>query len=626
MKKIGLITLLLMVFHLQAEEAWLDQINDANKQKEISQRWHADGGKLNVMFFYELLDDWGIQVEGTGKYDKNNWEANSFIMPINNIGGLALKVPYGNLIDIDQGSLSLSGHFSWRYQDKVIEFKGLSLKASNNIKKQGDVVAFELVNDQGESLLHLDHVHAQLDIKNNFLLLENMDVSIAPALAKKLGLQKLAGLVIAQAHAKSNLTLPLDGYVDIRSLKGSSCENGERLWPGEPRPSDGLPAEADVALIEMSAQQRRNLGNGRVVITPSARLKNVGDLNGADVAWFEKFSGTFAPYDKAQHPYLVWNMYREIDGRFEQIGVSGVKHAFLTINSSCLINCGSSHILWPGCEDVYGVSNNDSASHLGPRENIEAFSGIWEESPSFFDPGNTGDQTHSSNSTDENRMVVNAGDLGTAGAEYYISSWYVIRDDVNIYNTMGYKQYGTAVDINGNAQLSEMSGLVTGPASDQYVLPDTFDLAGGTASQRILRAGEGHLTVAVKVVDLGGGLFRYNYMIENHDYDPQIQTIQVPLNDLSSMNDFVFVDTDDNAGNDWSVSRVSDTLILQSPVDNEIDWGILYSFSFTTDAQPVAGDIALTGKENAGDIFNGSLIVPFYDDLIFENGFENLNP
>ncbi|MCB1583735.1 MAG: hypothetical protein R3E90_03570 [Marinicella sp.] len=624
MKRIILV-MLLWALQVQAQEKWLDHITDQSKHKETTQRWHADGGQLNIMFFYGLLQDIGVKVKGTGDYSLENWEANSFIMPINNIGGLALKVPYGNLIDIDKGSLSLSGQFSWQFQGNTYEFKGLSLIASNNFKRQGDVVAFELVNDQGEVMLYMDHIHTQLDTKNSFLSLDNMDVSISPYLAEKLGQPELAGTVIAQAHAQTHLTTPLDGYVDINSLKGGSCAS-RPLWPGDPRPSDNQPAEADVALIDMSAQQQRNLGSGKVVITPSARLKNVGGLDDADVAWYTKFSGTFAPYGNAQHPFLVWNMYREIDGRFEQIGVSGVKHAFLTINSSCTVNCGNSHILWPGCEDVYGTGNNDSGGALGPREEIEAFKGTWVESPSFFDQDGNGSQDNSSNSTDENRMVVDTGNLGTPDTTYYISAWYVIRDDINIFNTMGYKQYATSVDVNGNAQLSQLSNLQTGPASDQYVTPDTFDLNAGTASQRILRAGEGHLTVAVKAVDLGGGLYRYNYMIENHDYDPQIQTISVPLHDTSTMTDFMFVDTDEFANNTWTVTRANNMLTLQAPAGNEIDWGILYSFSFTVNAAPVAGDVILTGLENGSDTFDSALIVPNVSDLIFENGFENMNP
>ena len=620
MKKTVFLLIISMSSLVVAEETWLNLVEDSAKQDELQQDWRADGGTMDLLFFHDLLDTHGIQVEGVGSYDKNNWTENHFILPIKDIGGLSLKVPYGNLIGVDEGALHLSGSFTFRGKNQSFEFKGLKLQSSRKAQKKGDVVGFELVNDLGQSLFQLDHVHATLDEKNNHLNMANIDVSVSATLAKILGQPNLQGLVVAQAHIQSNLTLPLNGYVDINDIRGGSCA-ARPLWPGDPRPSDGQPAEADVALIEMQAQQRRNLGNGHVVITPSATLKNVGDLDGADVAWYQKFSGTYDPYGNAQHPFLIWNMYREIDGRFEQIGVSGVKHAFLTINSACTVNCGNSHILWPGCEDIYGMGNNDSGGSLGPREGIEAYGGLWEQQCSFFDQDCNNSQDNSSNGTDENRMVVADANLGDPSANYYISAWYVIRDDINIYNTMGYKPYAVTGSA-GNWSLSPASALTTGPASDQYVAPDTIDLVAGTASQRILQVGEGHLTVAVKVNALAGGLYRYNYMIENFDYDPQVQSVSLPLSQLSSLTDLVFVDTDQDALNDWVMTHENDVLTLTSPADNELDWGILYSFSFTTDAEPTTGDVTLVGLENAGSSFSSSVIVPNVDDLIFENSFE----
>ncbi len=636
MKNKYLLTIMVLMTYgmAQANETWLDYINDPSKQNETNQRWQADGGEMNLLFFYGMLEAHGIKVNGTGKYNKNNWQQNNFIMPIQNIGGLSLKVPYGNFTGIDNGSLSLKGSFEWQLNDQVIQFKGLSLVATDAAKHKNDVVGFNLINDQGDVLFKLDHIHATLDKKLNLLDMKNMDVSISAQLAKMLNKPNLADLVIAQAHVQSNLTLPSNGYVDINKLGGGACD-GRPLWPGDLN-SQGEPAEADVALIDMRMQQQRDLGGGNIVVTPSATLKNVGGIDNADVAWHTKFSGIFDPYDNAQHPYLVWNLYREIDGRFEQIGVSGVKHAFLTINVRCTINCGNSHILWPGCEDVYGTGNNDSPRDLGPREEITAFTGDWLESPSFFDPNGNGSQTVNSNGTDENRMVVAEAKLDQPNTEYYASAWYVIKDDIDIYNSMGYNQYDisfngsswsfTKLDLDPGAGTSLFEN---GPASDQYVAPNSFDLSGGTASQRLLQVGEGHLTVAVKVIDNKDGTYRYNYMVENHDYDPQVQTISLPLADIASMTDFVFVDTDDDSANDWTVTHANNALTLQAPADNEIDWGILYSFSFTTDAAPEAGDLVLTGMENGGLQFNASVITPFSgpmtDDLIFENGFEILN-
>ena len=69
-------------------------------------------------------------------------------------------------------------------------------------------------------------------------------------------------------------------------------------------------------------------------------------------------------------------------------------------------------------------------------------------------------------------------------------------------------------------------------------------------------------------------------MIETHDYDPQIQAVTLPLASFSDFTDFVFVDVDEDAMNDWGATQANQQLIIQAPVDNAIDWGTLYSFSF----------------------------------------------
>ncbi|MDP1270841.1 hypothetical protein, partial [Klebsiella pneumoniae] len=86
----------------------------------------------------------------------------------------------------------------------------------------------------------------------------------------------------------------------------------------------------DVALIQIGtvAYQGRQGVGGPIKVAPSATLKSLGF---GDAAWIPKFQ-TLSFYDipgypRDQHPFLVWNMYRIADGRIEQLGASGVKHA-----------------------------------------------------------------------------------------------------------------------------------------------------------------------------------------------------------------------------------------------------------------------------------------------------------
>ena len=588
--------------------AWSD-----NNSKSF---WQADGGELNIHFFYDLLNDFDVEVIDAVKNRQKDWTMNELNLSIRQAGGLDLYVPDDGLKGVPSGQLFLEGQFEWISGTETVLFTNLSLRPVTRKLKAGELTALEIINDAGEVMFYLDHIHAGFNNNKSVVEFNNMDLRISQLLAEKLAKPYLNNTVIGHAHMNSHVSIPTNYEKDLAYVLGGCTSGG---WPNSNN-------EVDVQLIEMSAQYVRSIGNDHVVFTPSATLKNIGT---ADVAWWQKFSGAAPnynpPYNNDQHPYLYWSMYREIDNRFEQIGVSGIKHAFFTVNTFC--SCSGGHILFPTCEDTYSVGNNDSPSHLGPKDNISAFDGLWQSTGSFFDQipvGGDGVQDTNSNGTDENRMVVAEADFNDPSLDYYVASWYLIREDIDVFNSMGYRGYDFTA--NGNAWISSSnSNFINGPASDQYVTPDSFDLLAGTASERIFQAGEGHLTAAVKVIDNQDGSYRYNYMVENHDYDPQIQTISIPLVDSALISDFVFADTDEDSANDWTVSHSNDVLSLQAPAGNEIDWGILYSFSFTSNLPPQAGLVTLTGLENGGNQFNSALITPYYDDLIFADGFEILN-
>lgn len=595
MKKLLSVCLLLFGWHAAAED--------------VESLWQADGGALQIHFFYDMLQDFDVSVKDGLQERHDNWEENQISLNVTAASGLNLIVPRGGLKGIKDGVLYLNGGFSWQHNGTHVMFQGLNIKPTTRSLKAGELTALEISNDTGEVLLLLDSIHAHINDSRTAVEFNHMDIRVSDVLAQKLGAEYLAGMVVGNASMVNHLVVPADFIAENISPLGACVADD---WPGP-----GV--DADIQLIDMTAQYVRSIGEDQVVFTPNATLENIGQ---ADVAWYRFFSGNFPPYNNDQHPYLTWAMYREIDGRFEQIGVSGVKHAFYTVNSNC--PCAGGQVIFPTCTDLYSVNNNDSGYYLGPRSEISVFDGNWQSTGSFFDQDGNGVHDNSSNGTDENRMVVDEIDFQDDQLNYYISSWYTVRDDVDIFNSMGYRQYQFNPTINGWT-LTSLSAFNNGPASDQYVAPNSFDLIGGTASSRILQEGEGHLTVAVKVVDLGGGLYRYNYMVENHDYDSQVQTIKVPLSSVASMTNFVFSDVDSVLANDWTVQRNGVLVTLQAPSGNAIDWGTLYSFSFTTDAAPQTGGIYMRGLENSNNEFNGSTIVPYFEDLIFMDDFENLN-
>ncbi|WP_395374723.1 hypothetical protein [Marinicella sp. W31] len=611
-----LLVMLLISSQAMALSPWLENLNDPLKQQQLDLRWSAYGGEVNIQFYYDLLEEMEVKVNG-GQGDANKaWDLQNHHMTIKSLGGLDLQVPYGMLENITDGALSIDGNLTLNYAGKQHVFSQLTVVPAQRNKPRGEITVLDVLDQSGNRLFHLDHVHALIDHDKKQLVLKNMDVKGTPWLAKQLGIPYIEDQVIAQMHITTDLNVPAGGITDLEYIRGSSCANRPR-WSTSVDPN-GL--DVDVTLLAMSAQYRRSVSGNRIVITPSATLKNSG-INNADVPWHSKFSGSFAPHNNDQHPFLNWAMYREIDGRFEQIGRSGIKHAFLTINSNCSLNCGDSHILWPDCEDVYGVGTNDSGGTLGPREEVGAFNGSWRSTGSFFDPNGTGSQTNSSNSTDENRMVVDESKISSSSNQYYISAWYTIRDDIDIYNTMGHRRYNLT-DNGSTWSVSSASGFSRGPASDVYVTPGTLDEINLEASKRIVTS-QGHLTVAVKVSDEGNGTFRYNYMVENFDFDPRLNEYNIGLPDSNTFTNFVFADIDSDSNNDWTATHANGVLNIAAPVDNEQHWGKLFSFSFTTDAPPTPGILKLGSSSAANsEITASSLLVPTDTDIIFIDGFE----
>ena len=102
---------------------------------------------------------------------------------------------------------------------------------------------------------------------------------------------------------------------------------------------------------------------------------NIGD---EDLLWDDELNdGTPANL----HPLMGQNIFRLKDGRFEQLGQSWLKHAFLALNLSglCSNNCQPSSLgsngLGPGCNDPYSAGLNGSQTGLGPKFEVNPVKG-----------------------------------------------------------------------------------------------------------------------------------------------------------------------------------------------------------------------------------------------------------
>lgn len=540
--------------------------------QRAQESWPVGAAQGQLAFYTEVLKAIGAQVGPAGKPDVDDRVA----VPFAASGDLVLEAPGSLFDDLGKGSLRLASEGVLRGPGGEIRLGGLELRRGS------DERTFVFVDARGQEWFQADHMHFAVDREARRMRMFNLDVRLTTGAARVLGDTRYEGLAVAVMELSAPVGIPA-GAVETPD---GACTTAN--W--------GLP-DNDVGLISIGSLQqmaRDATAPARVAIAPSATLKNVGQT---DVPWYSKFSGSFPPYNNDQHPFLVWNAYRLANGVLEQIGVSPLKHAFLTVNTNC--GCSSGNILWVSCEDTYGTGTNDSTGSLGPRSEILPSIGYWQRCQSIFDVNCDGVQNSApprANPMDR-RMAVLESDL-QAGGTYYVDSWYVVRDDKNIFNTMGWRTFTPS--WNGSSWTFGLGGaLTTGPVLDQWVNPAA---PGANAQSVLLPTKFGQLKLAVRASDLGAGQWRYEYALMNFDFDSGVKSFSIPVPAGATVSNVGFHDADTNAASDWTASTAGDAVTWTAPNAASVQqFSTLYNFRFTVDASPSAasGSLATLGVQAA---------------------------
>ncbi len=504
---------------------------------------------------------------------------------------LAVDVAEGHVTAFHGGRIAHRGGPTLTYGANSIDLSGFEVRVGAKPR------TFEIYNAVGDHVFDGTLPHYQLDRATGVLDVFNVDLEITPLVAERWKLPHLAGYMVGTLTMRGQLSMPSGMSVANLSTPQNACDD----WSGN----------VDVALIEMDAvQQRARLGD-KVVITPSATLKNVGTAN---VPWQAKFSGVFPPYNTDQHPFLVWALYRETSGVFEQLAHSDVKHAFLTINSNCAPgSCTQGSVLGLGCEDVYGVSTN--GAHLAPRSEILPAAGTWAHcnfpaanTPSHFDQAAPWCQQDNNGSTEgvlEHRVVASDAELSVAGANYYFASWYVVRDDINIFNNMGWRRIVPSLS-GGTWTFALATPFRQGSVVDAFVDPATPSPT--RLNTRFTDPDAGSVQIAVTATDLGNGKYRYVYAVHNHDFDPQISSILIPTVEGVNLEQPKFTDGDDDASNNWIISNGIGQITFAAPTTSaRLAWGRMFTFSFTANAPPARASVRIVRSDVGGSISIKSL-------------------
>ncbi len=325
------------------------------------------------------------------------------------------------------------------------------------------------------------------------------------------------------------------------------------------------------------------------------------------------------------HPVIQVSIYRLLDGRMEQLGVSFVKHSFASLQgNACGLGCGPGgtfSALGPGCSDPYGAGLNGSQSDLGPRSEINAWDG------QFVYPYTSINQ--SGNSIFK-RIQVQRADMQTAGAIYFAEGQYVIKDEFGhtqadgvtptSYNNVSYKrmsvQSGGGATTTGGTNREESAMIAWQEHGNGVNTPDP-----SVEVVAIAVPNEGKLEVASKVTDNGDGTYRYDYAVHNQNSHMSVASFSVPNATGTSAHYFNDVDYHDSVdanidGTDWApvegASGISwsTTPFASNPNANAIRWGTTYNFSFVSDQAPEAGTVTLGMFRDAGVSVTADVQVP----------------
>lgn len=296
------------------------------------------------------------------------------------------------------------------------------------------------------------------------------------------------------------------------------------------------------------------------------------------------------------HPVIAQNMYRLKNGRFEQVGMSWLKHGFTALALSLCNTCqnpGTGALLGVGCSDPYSAGLNGGQGPLGPRHQVNAATGAFIYPPAS--PAYSGSIAR--------RLQVAHADLDPAlnsGAVYFVEGQYVTPDDAaagNKNNNASHRR----VNVNGsgtNYDLSFTSGFST-------VRTEPAIMAWQTAEpdvqvQIVDIPSDGRVYVAMKAIPLGGTQRRFEFAVFNLSSDRGISSFSVALPGGATAGNLYFHDVNYHSGElqngtDWtssatagSVSWTCTQTFAQNVNANAIRWSTMYNFAFETDVVPGA--------------------------------------
>jgi len=640
-----------------------DQPVDELPAVAAANEWLTHGGAVQLRFNVDRLAGQGVHVvPGVGFKHSDADFAAEIDFPLLHGGGLRFAAPGGTFQQFLGGKVMGRDGFRLRTSTGLeFDFSRFELRADPNNPMQ-----LQLVGTDGQAWFYINHLMYELVDDYNGYLIRSADINASAAFAERVGANNLAGAYVGELKMLSDIVKRPHTF-NAEAIKAAAL-GGPNFHGTGIFLADVLMNSYNMQFMRCRTAVGVNGCDGpaaidsEVAFAPTSTLRNSNNANTADVPWYGKF--TVSPYNfpypgNDQHPYLIWNVYRINDGQLQQIGASGTKHAFLTTNVGCTAPFGG-HILSPNCSDTYGTGNNDNTGDLGPRSELIPATGRWGRCFSIYDTNCDGTANSVGSNQYQSRLITRESQLLLAGSTFFSDSWYVVQDDINIYNTMAHRSFTpNFVPANppavptGSWSVSGEGAFTSGPVINTWVNPAT------NPTQNVeLVSPEGHARAAVKVKQLAacpaasglsGTCYRYDYAVHNFDVARAVLNTNPPANAFANLQvlsntGFVsvslprggdsgifldvdhFADIDTNSGNDWTSALDAASANWTAPAGNELNWGLLFRFSVVANVAPDANyvrpiSLGMQGGTGASS-YQLPIMVPNSFDL-FSDGMED---
>ncbi|MGE3173441.1 MAG: hypothetical protein AB7O97_12520 [Planctomycetota bacterium] len=382
-------------------------------------------------------------------------------------------------------------------------------------------------------------------------------------LQRSLGLALFAGSVLAQSNAVPGLDIRMYDLVDIsyNGRRGAAFPNGEAGF---------------------------SIGHSWC---------NTGTV---DLPWQSQAGGVMVD----QYPRIAFLLARESGGRLVQVsGRSFAKHSPTAFNFSsgpcapCTAAGGS--FFYVGCSDTYGSGINSNQASLGPTDEIDPWLGTWDPRGSYFDRGDppvagaaavdsvkslTFSQVSAFDAV-KNRITVQEADL-LPGASYFAQVYACVQGEaVGVRDNNAVTRPVSISGGSGSWNASASGASVVGPLVSQW--PGATSHVGGNGND------DGRFAVAVKVTGPVGGMYRYEYAIQNLDNNRGGASFRIPVLATAVVQNAGFSDIDGDPLNDWTFARTPTEISFSAQGTNSLDWNTIYNCWFDCDVPPGAGTMRI---------------------------------